>query len=135
MCSGVLLFFFFFQAEDGIRDWSVTGVQTCALPISLIRSPRPCSSTGIPRKPWLLRRKLRNSTPKTLNSSPASHISAKQQNGPLLQSRDIRSPFSSHLRRRQTHSYSSTHLNAPRTLDRGGPTTFPWPARDCTWRL
>src|SRR5438046_7488059 len=26
---------FFFQAEDGIRDWSVTGVQTCALPISL----------------------------------------------------------------------------------------------------
>src|SRR5215210_3625597 len=29
-----LLFFFFFQAEDGIRDTSVTGVQTCALPIS-----------------------------------------------------------------------------------------------------
>src|SRR5260370_28963548 len=29
-----VLFFFFFQAEDGIRDSSVTGVQTCALPIS-----------------------------------------------------------------------------------------------------
>src|SRR3712207_5994049 len=28
--------FFFFQAEDGIRDIGVTGVQTCALPISLI---------------------------------------------------------------------------------------------------
>src|SRR2546426_3461212 len=28
-------FFFFFQAEDGIRDYKVTGVQTCALPISL----------------------------------------------------------------------------------------------------
>ena len=28
-----LFVFFFFQAEDGIRDWSVTGVQTCALPI------------------------------------------------------------------------------------------------------
>src|SRR3989339_258684 len=28
-----MLLFFFFQAEDGIRDWSVTGVQTCALPI------------------------------------------------------------------------------------------------------
>src|SRR6266542_237619 len=27
--------FFFFQAEDGIRDATVTGVQTCALPISL----------------------------------------------------------------------------------------------------
>src|SRR5438445_12017347 len=31
-------FFFFFQAEDGIRDIGVTGVQTCALPIC------PCSS-------------------------------------------------------------------------------------------
>src|SRR3989475_4720408 len=29
------LFFFFFQAEDGIRDLTVTGVQTCALPISV----------------------------------------------------------------------------------------------------
>src|SRR2546422_5032183 len=29
------LFFFFFQAEDGIRDVAVTGVQTCALPICL----------------------------------------------------------------------------------------------------
>src|SRR2546426_7378872 len=28
------VFFFFFQAEDGIRDYKVTGVQTCALPIS-----------------------------------------------------------------------------------------------------
>ena len=28
-----LLLFFFFQAEDGIRDHCVTGVQTCALPI------------------------------------------------------------------------------------------------------
>src|SRR2546430_9916889 len=29
-----ILLFFFFQAEDGIRDLTVTGVQTCALPIS-----------------------------------------------------------------------------------------------------
>src|SRR6266478_1591554 len=29
----VIVFFFFFQAEDGIRDLTVTGVQTCALPI------------------------------------------------------------------------------------------------------
>src|ERR1019366_2098701 len=32
---------FFFQAEDGIRDWSVTGVQTCALPISMPLVNRP----------------------------------------------------------------------------------------------
>ena len=31
---------FFFQAEDGIRAWSVTGVQTCALPISGNGHPR-----------------------------------------------------------------------------------------------
>src|SRR5256885_13290707 len=30
------LMFFFFQAEDGIRDYKVTGVQTCALPISTV---------------------------------------------------------------------------------------------------
>src|SRR5256884_488693 len=34
LISGIVLFFFFFQAEDGIRDVAVTGVQTCALPIS-----------------------------------------------------------------------------------------------------
>src|SRR5260370_23136925 len=32
-------FFFFFQAEDGIRDSSVTGVQTCALPIYRLCEP------------------------------------------------------------------------------------------------
>src|SRR5256885_8074499 len=30
---GIGMLFFFFQAEDGIRDYKVTGVQTCALPI------------------------------------------------------------------------------------------------------
>src|SRR3989441_8463078 len=34
--SFIISYFFFFQAEDGIRDKLVTGVQTCALPISLI---------------------------------------------------------------------------------------------------
>src|SRR2546426_5245617 len=29
----IMMLFFFFQAEDGIRDYKVTGVQTCALPI------------------------------------------------------------------------------------------------------
>src|SRR5206468_5618078 len=33
-------FFFFFQAEDGIRDLIVTGVQTCALPISAVARHR-----------------------------------------------------------------------------------------------
>src|SRR5256886_4188508 len=33
---GTRLWFFFFQAEDGIRDLTVTGVQTCALPIFVV---------------------------------------------------------------------------------------------------
>src|SRR3712207_7646442 len=32
----LMMFLFFFQAEDGIRDIGVTGVQTCALPISVL---------------------------------------------------------------------------------------------------
>src|SRR5262249_59000859 len=38
--------FFFFQAEDGIRDWSVTGVQTCALPIWPGRRREPFRGPG-----------------------------------------------------------------------------------------
>src|SRR5437870_10405754 len=40
------LFLFFFQAEDGIRDGHVTGVQTCALPISAPRGPAMTISAG-----------------------------------------------------------------------------------------
>src|ERR1035437_5199923 len=36
----ISFYFFFFQAEDGIRDIGVTGVQTCALPIWPARPPR-----------------------------------------------------------------------------------------------
>src|SRR2546422_7427110 len=51
MYSGFL--FFFFQAEDGIRDVAVTGVQTCALPISGAhgtRRGRLGGSTGTARR-------------------------------------------------------------------------------------
>src|SRR2546430_7887922 len=45
MCCWILrvaaFFFFFFQAEDGIRDLTVTGVQTCALPPSVMYRPQP----------------------------------------------------------------------------------------------
>ena len=37
----VFFFFFVFQAEDGRRDTSVTGVQTCALPIGGPKDDRP----------------------------------------------------------------------------------------------
>src|SRR2546430_2875207 len=47
---GQRAFFFFFQAEDGIRDLTVTGVQTCALPISCGKYgcwERYCSGTAL----------------------------------------------------------------------------------------
>src|SRR5256885_4587510 len=36
----IISIFFFFQAEDGIRDYKVTGVQTCALPIYALADVR-----------------------------------------------------------------------------------------------
>src|SRR5262249_59755201 len=44
---------FFFKAEDGIRDWSVTGVQTCALPIC--RPAGRVPSLRLPATPTILR--------------------------------------------------------------------------------
>jgi len=59
----VVVYFFFFQAEDGIRDDLVTGVQTCALPIS--PSEVTTISTGFPdctafRRGWRCRVNWRN---------------------------------------------------------------------------
>src|SRR5690348_18448911 len=42
----MLVCFFFFQAEDGIRDGRVTGVQTCALPILRVLHARAAESPG-----------------------------------------------------------------------------------------
>src|SRR5205085_10818548 len=49
--SLLLWFYFFFQAEDGIRDLTVTGVQTCALPIwtGSARSRSPADRGGVGR--------------------------------------------------------------------------------------
>src|SRR5258707_8390956 len=45
------IFFFFFQAEDGIRDIGVTGVQTCALPICMLLEDLagPLKESGLDR--------------------------------------------------------------------------------------
>src|SRR5256885_8800554 len=48
----LVVYFFFFQAEDGIRDYKVTGVQTCALPIStaIISSNTFCFFVRLPAR-------------------------------------------------------------------------------------
>src|SRR5256885_5204680 len=54
-----LYFFFFFQAEDGIRDYKVTGVQTCALPILSGQGPPVLLINGLsaPAVNWALQAK------------------------------------------------------------------------------
>src|SRR3989338_10747203 len=45
------MYFFFFQAEDGIRDGTVTGVQTCALPIFILKEFKESRSGKEPGRP------------------------------------------------------------------------------------
>src|SRR5689334_25398241 len=53
------MFIFFFQAEDGIRDGTVTGVQTCALPIwPCGRSPTPTTTSSSRPPPTKFARRL-----------------------------------------------------------------------------
>src|SRR2546430_5731923 len=55
--ASLFFLFFFFQAEDGIRDLTVTGVQTCALPIYTIECARVAAARGCDvilfTDPWL----------------------------------------------------------------------------------
>src|SRR5690606_16494068 len=79
---------FFFRAEDGIRDFHVTGVQTCALPISGVA--RLSLSTGAPVVPvvsWgpqeifdprTSKLRLRPRTPVTVVAGPPVDLSAYQ---------------------------------------------------------
>src|SRR5699024_11493762 len=50
--SDVLVILFFFQAEDGIRDRNVTGVQTCALPIYGYNTGKSFTSKGSTIAPY-----------------------------------------------------------------------------------
>src|SRR5207237_2118970 len=78
--SIVLLYFiFFFQAEDGIRDSSVTGVQTCALPISDCQRIYgwPFTSTWVSPLPSTTWTDLAGSHPGKSRSSIAQAVSGQ----------------------------------------------------------
>src|SRR5438270_9705932 len=78
----LLVCFFFFQAEDGIRDLTVTGVQTCALPIYArcgLRSTLPARSSrsATHRRRAPPRRSPQRACRSTSHASPhARHASA-----------------------------------------------------------
>src|SRR2546423_13250735 len=72
MVSECVTFYFFFQAEDGIRDKLVTGVQTCALPIL----PTRISLVGIRRPSFFHSRSVSVSTgPYSRSSTRTIHSS------------------------------------------------------------
>src|SRR6266487_2883456 len=62
-------FFFFFQAEDGIRDGRVTGVQTCALPISVDVLPALWANTSRARHNVIRASRSRSTEPGTDGSA------------------------------------------------------------------
>src|SRR2546430_4796260 len=71
--------FFFFQAEDGIRDLTVTGVQTCALPIS----PQRLHRRGRPAGRLVLRRRWRARLARRVSRSE-EHTSELQSQSNLV---------------------------------------------------
>src|SRR2546430_3569956 len=96
--------FFFFQAEDGIRDLTVTGVQTCALPISeddiVSEQPPPAETAVTARAPD------RITAPKM---EPEKHVvwnkeieSAKSE-GPVTRDKLLQMVYARHLRKLQAN--------------------------------
>src|SRR6266542_2098839 len=76
---------FFFQAEDGIRDATVTGVQTCALPISRatggpLRTARRRAGGGAGRRQWSPRRARRR---RQAEDRPAGRAGAGRAAAPV----------------------------------------------------
>src|SRR2546427_7663709 len=61
--------FFFFQAEDGIRDLTVTGVQTCALPISRAAKNSRVHARSAARRSRSAREALGRQSPPPLTSA------------------------------------------------------------------
>src|SRR2546429_4551530 len=81
--------FFFFQAEDGIRDVAVTGVQTCALPIFLLsprRRPVRLGNTGNiasgPKFRWQDRKSTRLNSSHGYISYAVFCLKKKKRNAP-----------------------------------------------------
>src|SRR3989441_2678526 len=76
------LVFFFFQAEDGIRDKLVTGVQTCALPIWISSTAWGTMSVATTRAPALAARTAASPSPLPISStrSPERTARCRQKN-------------------------------------------------------
>src|SRR5690606_1184944 len=118
---------FFFQAEDGIRDFHVTGVQTCALPISPGSVPgttSPCpkmgTGTATPAHLWA---RMRGSTP---GSEPSGDRGIYHKLGPAG------APFLAGMMGR---AVSGNSCLDPATFGRCSPVGKPAPRRAHWWAV
>src|SRR5690606_40502679 len=78
-------FFFFFQAEDGIRDFHVTGVQTCALPILAPASRIRCGVRYMALLPVSINRQA-PAVPRTGRASARPPVAEPRSAAPMLDS-------------------------------------------------
>src|SRR6201993_4002228 len=95
------IIFFFFQAEDGIRDYKVTGVQTCALPICPTFNGNSCTQCHAQPAPGGSSPGLNNpqnaiTNPQialaTLDGATNTVPSFVTPNGPMLEARFVKNP-------------------------------------------
>src|SRR3989475_11677773 len=93
-----LFFFFFFQAEDGIRDLTVTGVQTCALPVAGRRSRGAGAPPDGPSRRAVLQRQ--RSARGTVHATTGRGVSPRRGAEPPVygSSRSRRSPHHAETR-------------------------------------
>src|SRR2546430_10689131 len=106
-----ILFFFFFQAEDGIRDLTVTGVQTCALPISRPAVPQIRNAKYAVRNPidsFLAERLIRDK----LEPSPAADKYRSEEHTSELQSQSNLVCRLLLEKKKHTHGPDATCLDA-----------------------
>src|SRR2546427_12392134 len=110
--------FFFFQAEDGIRDLTVTGVQTCALPISASVRPEPGSYSPMRIQFSSNRTSVLPVVRITSESNPPRHASdrAPLVSGPL----STRSAINSQRAAQTKLPAQPTILTPPRDPSQGG---------------
>src|SRR5690606_40094386 len=87
--GGILPHPFFFQAEDGIRDFHVTGVQTCALPIyATMRVRRGSAARRAQKMPLTARLSLSVPPPVKITSEGRAPRARSEEHTSELQSRE-----------------------------------------------
>src|SRR5271168_874125 len=117
LVGSCVIFFFFFQAEDGIRDRTVTGVQTCALPISSTNQNRITGKIG-----W------KESPQETYGTLTNSHLlqrptAAKQESRPFALTTPMANPQRLSTTKAKANYYTRSSSTHHQRISEWSPTT------------